>query len=181
MKKITLLTLTTFALIASASAKNLGNTQPVIKNLSNAERVAEYNKSANNPMLGGAEANKLCATPRGILQQQSEEDRVSGKDKGYWVLGQSYTYVVKNGLDVVSSFMMPWDGLKLHQTNADEAIYFYDELHYTKDDDKHMTGTVTFGYNQKQYFDIDLYQFDSDPSTYGQTRVCLTTMDWKDR
>ncbi|GAA5501123.1 hypothetical protein Dxin01_00854 [Deinococcus xinjiangensis] len=180
MKKITLLALTTFALIASASAKNLGNTQPVVKNLSNAERVAEYNKTANTPMIGGAEGNKLCSTPRGILQQQSDEDRVSGKEKGYWVLGQSYTYVVKNHVDVVGSFM-PWDALKLQQVNANEAIYFYDELHVSKNDDKHISGSVTFGYNQKQYFDVDLYEFDSDPSTYGQTRVCLTTMDWKER
>ena len=173
MKKITLLTLTTFALVASASAKNLGNKQPVIKNLTNAERVAEYNKTANNPMIGGAEGNKLCATPRAVLQQWADQTK---KDpKAYWTMGQSYTFVVDNNVDVVNRFMLPFGALKLQ--DIPEGIIMAEEMHITKDDPKHGSGLVYFEYNTKQMFDVDTYQFNSDPSTYGQTRVCLTTLD----
>ena len=161
MKKIVLLTVSFLTLAAPAVAKNLGNTQPVVKNLSHAERVAEYNQeNAKNPLIGGQEGNKLCDIPREILQQQSDEDKASGKDKGYWTMGQSYTYVVENHLDVVAAYFLPLKALTLQQTNVNEAVNFLDPLHVSKSDENHISGAVSFGYNPKQYFDVDIYEIE---------------------
>lgn len=168
----------TLLLLGAASAKNFSTTAPVKPAPAPAaysaqQRFANYVKNyPQDGVVSGKAAESLCATPRGILQRQAAADQKSGK--GYWAVGDSMTWVVKNHAGV-SLELMDWDSLA--QPESYESLVDIDEPRLEMD--THATGTVTFERMTGQAFDVDVFEFDSDPSTYGQPRVCLTILNAK--